>query len=180
MEKTSFDGTEPLSPEALNQQLRTLGERLRSRRQAMGWTRRVMAEKTGVKENTIETVEQGRTRPSSEQVLACCRYLNVSPNWLLTGSDQWMGEDEGQPETVGSVIKIIIAMNLLPPVKRKLMREVLYDLARVNVPALELQNFERLLSMDFEQLDGIADVVSLGAAEGPLKAALEQAFEGGK
>lgn len=154
-----------MKKQPLEDSLNTLGERLRSRRHHMGWTRREMADATGVKETTIETVEVGRTRPNTDQVMAWCRVMGMSPNWLLTGSNEWIPADDSAETDLGAAVKMVTALNILPAVRRKVLREVIFDLARVNVPASELATLERLLALDLSALDGAMENGGTQAAE---------------
>ena len=56
-------------------------------RSALGMTQKEFAQKTGIQESTISEWKKNRTNPSSDKILAICKALDVSPEWLLSGVD---------------------------------------------------------------------------------------------
>lgn len=73
---------------------KTVGERLRQAREALGWTQLELATRCGVDRSYIANIETGRsTRP--EHMAEIARVLKVSPGWLAYGID-WL--DELTPE----------------------------------------------------------------------------------
>ena len=50
-------------------------------------TQKEFAAKAGIKESTISEWKKKGTNPSSDKILAICRALDVSPEWLLSGVD---------------------------------------------------------------------------------------------
>ena len=57
----------------------TISDRIFERLRQLSMTQKEFAEKTGMKKN--------KTNPSSDKILAICRTLDVSPEWLLSGVD---------------------------------------------------------------------------------------------
>ncbi len=53
------------------------GERLRARRTALGWDRRLLADRVGVSEATIVRIEQGLLNPRDHLKLAVAAALRV-------------------------------------------------------------------------------------------------------
>lgn len=69
---------------------KTVGERLRQAREALGWTQLELAKRCGVDRTYIANIETGRsTRP--EHMAEIARVLKVSPGWLAYGAD-WLDE----------------------------------------------------------------------------------------
>lgn len=65
----------------------TISERIFERLKKLDMTQKELAEKTGIKESTISEWKKNRTNPSSDKILAICRALDVTPEWLLSGVD---------------------------------------------------------------------------------------------
>ncbi|MDO4541338.1 MAG: helix-turn-helix transcriptional regulator [Bacillota bacterium] len=59
------------------------GEKLMFLRQAKGWSRRDMAEKTGVTEEVVGQWEEGVSQPSLKDLAGICRIFDVSADYLL-------------------------------------------------------------------------------------------------
>ena len=63
-----------------------LGTRLRAERKAAGLTQQALAAVAGIAQGTLSDIERGEScAPSSPVMDAICRYLNLRPQWLLTG-----------------------------------------------------------------------------------------------
>ena len=60
-------------------------QRLKELRKACGITQKAMADKLGLKQNTIATYEIGKLSPSDRTIADICREFNVNENWLRTG-----------------------------------------------------------------------------------------------
>ena len=65
----------------------TISERIFERLKQISMTQREFAERAGVRQSTISEWKKNRTNPSSDKILAICRALDVSPEWLLSGVD---------------------------------------------------------------------------------------------
>ncbi len=50
-------------------------------------TQKEFAEKSGIQQSTISEWKKNRTNPSSDKILAICKVLDVTPEWLLSGVD---------------------------------------------------------------------------------------------
>jgi len=87
-------------------------ERLRQVREAKGMKKAHLAKAIGVQPPTITEWENGVTvTPSGANVLALCRVLNVTPEWLMEGP---RGGQHSQNQTYfGSDEKIAKAVALL-------------------------------------------------------------------
>ena len=50
-------------------------------------TQKEFAEAAGIQQSTISEWKKNKTNPSSDKILAICKALDVSPEWLLSGVD---------------------------------------------------------------------------------------------
>ena len=65
----------------------TISERVFDRLRQLSMTQKEFARRTGIMESTISEWKKNKTNPSSDKILAICRALEVSPEWLLSGVD---------------------------------------------------------------------------------------------
>lgn len=65
----------------------TISERIFERLQLISMTQREFASRTGIQQSTISEWKKNKTNPSSDKILAICKVLDVSPEWLLSGVD---------------------------------------------------------------------------------------------
>ena len=86
----------------------TTGERIKELRKALGLTQQEMAEKVGVKRNTIAQYEIGRNDPIDSVMALICREFDVSETWLRTGEGEMFipqSRDEEIAAFVADVLK---------------------------------------------------------------------------
>lgn len=69
----------------------TISARIIERLKQLSMTQKEFAEKSGIQQSTISEWKKNRTNPSSDKILAICRTLDVSPEWLLSGVDPAAG-----------------------------------------------------------------------------------------
>jgi transcriptional regulator with XRE-family HTH domain len=60
-----------------------LGTRIREARQSKGWTLGYLANLTQLSKSHLSDTENGKRNPSASTLLALCRALDVSADWLL-------------------------------------------------------------------------------------------------
>lgn len=60
--------------------------RIKAIRKTLGFTQQELADRLGVKQNTIAQYEMGRTSPSDAIIFSICREFNVSEEWLRNGT----------------------------------------------------------------------------------------------
>lgn len=60
-----------------------LGDRLRGLRDARGWTREQLAERTGLSHRTLVYIEQGKVSPTVRTLLLVAEALDVRPGTLV-------------------------------------------------------------------------------------------------
>lgn len=69
-----------------------MNERLKELRKILGLTQQEMADKIGVKRNTIATYESGKVDPSSRTIADICEKFDVRDEWLRTGEEPMLVE----------------------------------------------------------------------------------------
>lgn len=62
---------------------KTIGQRLRSHREAQGWTQRQLGQKCGVHPSVVALVELDKRQPGAGVIIRLCRGLRISADWLL-------------------------------------------------------------------------------------------------
>ena len=65
----------------------TISERIFERLKQLSMTQKEFAETAGIQQSTISEWKKNKTNPSSDKILAICRALDVTPQWLLSGVD---------------------------------------------------------------------------------------------
>lgn len=81
-------------------------DRLKELRKALHLTQQKLADKLGVKQNTIAQYEMGRNEPSDAVIVSICREFGVSEDWLRNGNGDMfipMTRDEEIASFIGSV-----------------------------------------------------------------------------
>ena len=68
----------------------TLGARIRTRRQQLGWTQEQLSDRVGISKGFLSDLENGKRSVRAENLLDLSRALGVSIDQLMTGS-----KDEG-------------------------------------------------------------------------------------
>jgi len=140
----------------------SMPERLKSLRLHHGWSREEMSEQTGgfLTANTIETVETNRTRPNADQLMMFCRVLRVSPNYVLTGSTEYVEDApyrKSGPVDFSEVMVWLILLNQLPDDYRRVLKSMAYDLAVSRQPEKVRGPFTKFLEyLDEVELDASA------------------------
>ena len=74
----------------------TISERIFERLTQLSMTQKEFAEKAGIKESAISEWKKNKTNPSSDKILAICRALDVTPEWLLSGIDPAAGRTKNR------------------------------------------------------------------------------------
>ena len=71
----------------------TISERIFERLRQLSMTQKEFAESSGIQQSTISEWKKKKTNPSSDKILAICKTLDVSPEWLLSGVDRKIQEN---------------------------------------------------------------------------------------
>ena len=66
----------------------TISDRIFEKIRQMDMTQKEFSEETGIKQSTISEWKKNGTNPTSDKVMAICRVLDVTPEWLLSGVDK--------------------------------------------------------------------------------------------
>ena len=66
----------------------TLGERIKKLRKELDLTQQKLADRLGVKQNTIALIESGKRNTSDQLLFSVCREFNVSEEWLRNGEGE--------------------------------------------------------------------------------------------
>ena len=112
-----------------------MNERLKELRKALGFTQQEMADKLGIKRNTIAQYEIGRNPPTDTVVTLICREFDVNEEWLRTGAGPMFVEktrDEELAEFFGKVLagdpdfrrRLLSAMSRLSEEQWAMLEEV--------------------------------------------------------
>ena len=65
----------------------TISDRIFQKLNEISMTQKEFSEKTGICQSTISEWKKNRTNPSSDKIMAICLVLEVTPEWLLSGTD---------------------------------------------------------------------------------------------
>lgn len=66
----------------------TIGERIFLRLGEIGMSQKDFAEKTGIAQSTISEWKTKKNNPTADKILIICDVLDVSPYWLLSGTEK--------------------------------------------------------------------------------------------
>ena len=64
----------------------TIGDRIFIRIKQLDMSQKEFSERTGISQSTISEWKTKRTNPSSEKIMIICQVLEITPEWLLSGS----------------------------------------------------------------------------------------------
>jgi len=73
-----------------------LGERLRHRRKELRLTQKDVSKAAGVSAVSVTLWEKSETYPKGKNLIAICKILKCSPDWLLDGQEKSKGEPHDQ------------------------------------------------------------------------------------
>ncbi len=73
----------------------TISDRIFERLKQLSMTQKEFARKAGIQQSTISEWKKNKTNPSSDKILAICKALDVTPEWLLSGIETH--GDRGKP-----------------------------------------------------------------------------------
>ncbi|WP_294948276.1 LexA family transcriptional regulator [Sulfurivirga sp.] len=89
---------------------KTIGERIKQRRQELGYTQRKLAELIGIKPPSLHGLESGRAKsPSAKTLHALVRVLKTTPDWILEGKGPKEIPESGISDTIDTGSAIAIA-----------------------------------------------------------------------
>jgi len=108
-----------------------LGQRMLEFRKSLGYSQKVVAEKTGIGRSFISHIEAGSQRPSFEVINKLLNSFNISIDWLLTGRGQMLLIEENNilNKLQKQHIEMFTELNKLPNEKQivatKLLQQIL-------------------------------------------------------
>lgn len=70
----------------------TVGARIRSRREELGWTQEELARKASISKSFLSDIENGKRSVGADKLLDVARALSRSLDFLMTGKDAESGE----------------------------------------------------------------------------------------
>lgn len=65
----------------------TVGERIKSRREELGWKQDDLASKAGISKSFLSDLENGKRNVGADKLLDIARALSLSLDYLMTGKD---------------------------------------------------------------------------------------------
>ena len=65
----------------------TISERIFEKIDELSMTQKEFSQKTGILQSTISEWKKKKTNPSSDKIMIICQVLDVTPEWLLSGTD---------------------------------------------------------------------------------------------
>jgi len=84
----------------------TIGDRIKKIRRELDLTQQELADRIGIKRNTIATYESGRNAPIDAVISLICKTFNVREEWLRTGDGEIfveMSRDEQIATFIGRI-----------------------------------------------------------------------------
>lgn len=114
-----------------------MNERMKELRKILGVTQQELADKLGLKRNTIATYEIGKASPSDRVISDLCNKYNVNEEWLRTGNGEILkkvpDEDEVaiyvsellQPDNPFSelIVEVMRTYSQLDPKSQEVLKE---------------------------------------------------------
>lgn len=64
----------------------TVSERIFQKLNSIGMSQKEFSEKTGIAQSTISEWKSKGNNPTAEKILPICHVLNITPEWLLSGT----------------------------------------------------------------------------------------------
>ena len=81
----------------------TVGDRIKRRRNELGWTQDVLAEKAGISKSFLSDLENGKRSVGADTLLDISRALSLSLDYLMTGEEPETEQTEVQiPSSLAS------------------------------------------------------------------------------
>lgn len=117
-----------------------IGARIKEIRKSLGITQQALADRLGLKRNTIANYEIGQVQPSDRTISDICREFSVNEAWLRTGEGQMFADITRQKKIaafLGSLLqeedddfklKVIEAFCGLTPEEWELLRRLAHKI----------------------------------------------------
>ena len=96
----------------------TLGDRIVQARERTGLSTAQLARRLGVKTRTLSSWEKNASEPRSNRLMMLAGSLNVSPLWLLNGTDEYAPNEDiadlsEMRERVASLQRVIESLSAM-------------------------------------------------------------------
>lgn len=140
-----------------------IAERLRKARDELGLTQTQLAKTAGISRSAVVHYETAGTVPGGLELIKLCNVLNVTPNYLLSGSETFLESNKPEHVLATDNQQLLIArmsicfMALGRPVREK-MSELLISMVQQK---LSSEEFEVLVTA----MDELGDALQGNAAE---------------
>ena len=82
-------------------------DRIKAVRKALGLTQQALADRLGIKQNTVAQYEIGRNEPIDAVVTLLCREFRVNETWLRTGEGEMFQAVDREKEIAAFISDII-------------------------------------------------------------------------
>ena len=82
-------------------------DRIKAVRKALGLTQQALADRLGIKQNTVAQYEIGRNEPIDAVVTLLCREFRVNETWLRTGEGEMFQAVDREKEIAAFIADII-------------------------------------------------------------------------
>jgi transcriptional regulator with XRE-family HTH domain len=120
-----------------------IGGRIRATREARGWSQTDVSNmskeldpaRKGVSRTVLVGYEAGQFRPGAREIRILCETLNVTPNWLIYGDDDFAG---GTTQTsmealrkngLFAAVRLALAISVLRPHERNALQSLALSMA---------------------------------------------------
>lgn len=119
-----------------------IGGRIRSAREAKGWTQTTLANMTkeidphrkGVSRTVLVGYESGQFKPGAREIRILCETLSLTPNWLIYGDDFAGGTEQTAMEVTRknglfAAMRLALAVAVLKPHERAGFQSLVLSMA---------------------------------------------------
>lgn len=120
-----------------------IGGRIRSVREARGWSQKELAGQTkeldphrkGVSRTVLVGYEAGHFKPASREIRILCETLNVTPNWLIYGDNDFAGGTQqvameaARKNGLFAAMRLALAIAVLKPHERNAFQSLVLSMA---------------------------------------------------
>jgi transcriptional regulator with XRE-family HTH domain len=96
-----------------SEEIATFGDRLAGAREAAGLTQQALAEKLGVKPNTIAAWENDTKEPRANRLQMVSGVIGVSMSWLLTGEGEGPDAPDSETALTSDLVDLLAEMRVL-------------------------------------------------------------------
>ena len=103
-----------------------ISDRIFEKMSEMKMTQKEFSERTGILQSTISEWKKRHTNPSADKIMVICSVLEVSPEWLLSGTDTKEGYRNrmdwfviNRDSEIGQIIEAYSKMD--PKLKQRLL-----------------------------------------------------------